>query len=227
MSKIIRGSKKELDKEAARIIKDSILNLLSEKPFVVLAIPGGTSVSGIFAQLKGEYIPWSKVHIFMVDERMLPIDSEDSNFRLAQQTFLNDLIKSGMIPEKNIHPFLVDKGIKEYEGELKVKGGAFDIVLLSSGEDGHIGALYPNHHSIQSESDMFLVMNDSPKPPANRMTLSRKLLLKSKVALIMFLGKAKEPAFKKFMNPKINYQSCPAKLVQNIEQSFAFTDILL
>ncbi len=223
MTEIIRGQRLDLEKKASKIIKDSILSLLNKKDKVVFAVPGGRSVSGIFKLLIKEDIPWQKVHIFMVDERLVPLEDSESNFKLAKELFLDKI----SVPKESIHPFIVDKGIKEYEGELKVVGGAYDIVLLSAGEDGHVGALYPNHRSIESESEYFLVMNDSPKPPPNRMTLSKKLLLRSKVVLIMFLGKGKRGAFEKFMDKGTDPIACPAKLVQSINESYAFTDILI
>lgn len=223
MSEIIRAKRAILEKKAAKIVKDSILSILKEKKDVVFAIPGGRSVAGIFKLLIKEDIPWQKVHIFMVDERMVSLEDKDSNFKLAKETFLGAI----NIPNQNIHPFVVENGIKAYEGELKVLGGNYDIILLSAGEDGHVGALYPNHHSIQSDSEYYLVMNDSPKPPPNRMTLSKKLLLRSKVALIMFLGGGKRGAFAKFMDKGIDPVACPAKLVQSINESYAFTDILI
>jgi 6-phosphogluconolactonase len=221
MTEIIRAKRPDLEKKAAKIIKDSISSIFKENEKVVLAIPAGRSVSGIFQLLKKENIPWQNVHVFMVDERMVPLDDKDSNFKLAKETFLDEID----IPKENVHPFLVEKGIKAYEGDLKVQGGAYDIVLLSAGEDGHVGALYPDHHSVQSESKYYLVMNDSPKPPPNRMTLSKNLLLRSKVALIMFLGEGKREALNKFLGKNIDYKSCPAKLVQSIKKSYLLTDL--
>lgn len=223
MTEIIRGQRPDLEKKAAKIIKDSILSILKDKKNVIFAIPGGRSISGIFKLLIDEGIPWDRVHVFMVDERMVPLDDKDSNFKLAKESFLDKI----NIPKENIHPFVVDKGIKEYQGELRVVGGDYDIVLLSAGEDGHIGALYPNHHSIESGSEYYLTMNDSPKPPPNRMTLSKNLLLRSKVALIMFLGDGKKEALAKFLNNGVEPSSCPARLVQSINESYAFTDILI
>jgi 6-phosphogluconolactonase len=228
MTEIIKAPKSELEKKAAQILKDSIVNLLKEKDQIIFAIPGGRSVSGVFQLLKEEKdISWDKVHIFMVDERLVPLDHPDSNFKLAKESFIDALLNSGKLPKENVHPFMKDLGMDKYEEELKELGGAYDIVLLSSGEDGHIGALYPNHHSIKNESDYYLVMPDSPKPPPDRMTMSRKLLLRSKVALIVFLGEGKKEAYIKFLDDTIDYKPCPAKLVQSIKQSFLLTDLML
>ena len=202
---------------AADVIKESIDKLLLKQDTVVFGIPGGNSVSGIFNKLKKKKIEWEKVHIFMVDERLVPIDNSQSNFKLAKENFIQELLGNGSLKKKNIHPFIIGN---DYEAELKKIKDFYDIVLLSSGEDCHIGALYPNHHSIKDDSDFFIIMRDSPKQPKDRMTLSRKLLLKSKVAILLFLGKTKKDAYKKFKNDKVDINSCPAKLILSIKDSY-------
>ncbi len=226
----ITGPRIELEKQAAGIIRDSAFRVLRSKKNAVLAVPGGRSVSGIFRLLmKDRFMPWDNIQIFMVDERLVPITDEQSNFRLANETFLRYLIDEGRLPKDNVHPFVMDSfksdfGAGKYADELKVHGGAYDIVLLSSGEDGHVGGLYPGHHSITDESDFFLVMHDSPKPPKDRMTMSRKLLLGAGTALLLFFGEGKRDAFEMFSKDKAKFVSCPARLVHEIKTAYAFSD---
>lgn len=220
----------ELDRFTLNIMANFTEELLRNQDQVVIAIPGGRSVQGVFELLGEDSIPWERMHIFMVDERLVLLNHQDSNFKLAQEMFLDKLVAKGVLPEENIHPFVLDRdaedfGILHYEQELKRHGGIFDIVLLSAGEDGHIGALYPNHHSIKSEADFYLTMNDSPKPPKARMTLSRKLLLKSKVAILLFFNKTKKEAYRKFLNGQVHYESCPAKLALMIDDSYVITNL--
>ena len=186
-------------------------------------------MSGIFKQLARMNIEWKKVHIFMVDERLVPIEHKDSNFRLAYDSFLSKLIMDGLLPGTNVHPFIYDetlaeKGTEDYQDELMSLGGKFNIVLLSSGEDGHIGALYPDHSSLKNDDEYFITMHDSPKPPKNRMTMSRKLFLRSDRVLILFLGKGKQEALDRFMDKSVKTKECPAKLAQLIQKSYMLTD---
>lgn len=206
MTTIISNKDKDvLEKKAVNIISSSINNLLLKKERIIFGITGGRSVSGIFKLLKEKNIPWGNVHIFMLDERLVPIDDKESNFRLAKENFIDELISKGLLPEENVHPFAMDEskknfGISDYEAELKKYGGVYDIILLSSGEDGHVAALYPNHHSVRDESEFYLIVHDSPKLPKDRMTISRKLLIKSKVAILLFIGEIKKDAYNNFLN---------------------------
>ncbi|MFW6013829.1 MAG: 6-phosphogluconolactonase [Nanoarchaeota archaeon] len=223
--------KEEVYKACADVIQEAIEDLSGVKDKIVLAVPGGRSVEGIFSHLKNKNLPWEKVHIFMVDERLTDPESENSNYKLLKVNLIEPLAKKDKLPGSNVHPFIYDElsddlGVAEYAEELKMLGGKFDIILLSSGEDGHIGALYPNHHSIQNESDYFITMRDSPKPPKGRMTSSKNLLGRSQVALLVFLGEEKKEAYDNFNNLNVSIEECPSKIIDTIENSFVFTDLV-
>ncbi len=221
--------KDEVYKACADVIQEAIEDLSSVKDKIVVAVPGGRNVAEVFSHLKNKNLPWQKVHLFMVDERLVDIQSEQSNYKILKENLIDPLLRKDMIPGSNIHPFIYDEqsddaGIAEYTEELKVVGGRFDIILLSSGEDGHIGALYPDHHSIQSEADYFIKITDSPKPPKNRMTSTKSQLQKSQVALLLFVGEEKKEAYKKFKDSSVGVEECPAKLINSIANSFVFCD---
>ncbi len=231
MYQIIRKPKREeFDMLGAKIIAASIERMLSYQENVVLAIPGGRSVSGIFKNLKTQNIIWNRVHLFMVDERLVPLHHKDSNYRQAEEVFLKEMTESGRIPKENIHPFRLDLnaedfGLEVYAHELRSVGGRYDIILLSSGEDGHIGALYPKHHSIEEDDPYFIAMGDSPKPPQERMTASRILLSGAKISLTLFLSESKRAALQNFMDEKMDMYNCPVKLVMNLPMSYILTDL--
>ncbi len=98
----------------------------------------------------------------------------------------------------------MDRGAKRYEEVLAKHGFRYDIILLSSGEDGHVGALYPHHHSIMDKHHGFIVMDDSPKPPPERMTSSLSLMQTADTALILFVGEAKREAYIKFNDAAVS-----------------------
>jgi len=206
----------------AKILEEQIRTI--SKPIVNFAFCGGRSVSGIFAELLKNNINWTRIHFYLVDERMVQPDHKDSNYKLAYDTFLSKLLEDGKITDNQLHPFRMDEGLDSYEKNLVDHGGCYDIVLLSAGEDGHIGALYPNHHSIEDDSMFYIEMQDSPKPPPDRMSMSRKLLLASGFALLLFLGNGKMPALEKYKDPAVEYKECPAKLVKYIDHA-VITDL--
>ena len=225
--KIESGKREDVERKASRLIAEKIQDILEEKDKVVMALPGGSSVKGVFELLKKEDIDWSKVIIFMVDERLLPLCDENSNYRLVKNELLDDLFNQGVIETDNVYPFVYTgdalKDCAEYWADLKSVGGKFDIVLLSSGEDGHIAGLFPEL-SVNEESSGFFPFYDSPKPPRDRMTASRDLIEKSSVAILLFFGTGKKDALEMFKHPELKANKCPAKIVKSINHH-VFTDI--
>ena len=222
--KTVKGKRADLEKQVASLIAEKLNELAKIKKEIIFGIVGGTSVSGIYKKLLDEKIPWKKVNVFMVDERVAPVDSDDSNFKLAEDSFINDLVEKGKLPQENLHPFFEHRGTEIYNEEFKQYGKEFDLVLLSAGEDGHVGALFPNY-AIEENGEYFIELDESPKPPKARITASRKLLERSGTAIVLFFGDKKKKAYGAFSNSKTSIENCPAKLVEKVKDSYVFTEV--
>ncbi len=219
-----------LDDEASGFFAYHTNQILNTKDIVLWAMPGGRSVSGVFRSLADrDDIPWEKVHLFIIDERLVPITDIESNYKLLYENLAAGLLEKDKIPTANIHPFIFEPGDNDlgtgaYEEELKKLGNHFDIILLSSGEDCHVAGIYPDHHSVKNKYNYFFTMEDSPKPPENRMSSSRILLKKSYAAVLLFYGDSKKNAFFDFLNSNATEIECPAKIVSKINNSLILTD---
>ncbi len=220
---ILSGIRSEIEQQAATLIRRTIELQIGRSGQAVLAVVGGRSIGGLLVALGGERIDWPKVHLFLADERLVPPDHPDSNFRL-----IRSYVK-GFIPVKNLHPFTYaqeneKQSLQNYQQELSDCGGAFDISLLSSGEDGHVASLFPDHHTIRAADDSFLLTHSAPKAPPGRMSASRTLLATSSLAVVLFYGQSKRQAFSAFSDPSIQVEQCPAKLVLSIPEHCALKD---
>jgi 6-phosphogluconolactonase len=207
-----------------------IREALAVQGSVNIAVPGGRSVAKVFEAMRAEDVDWTRTHFFVADERLVPVDHPESNFKLLQEHLVIPLAREGRIPPDNAHPFLVDasvpdQGARAYEAELARHGFRFDIVLLSSGEDGHVGALFPDHHSVSDTHHGFIVMHDSPKPPPGRMSASLPLMQAAGSVVLIFSGESKRGAFRMFRNASTPVHSCPAKLVLAMPDAVVFTDL--
>ncbi|MCA9485314.1 MAG: 6-phosphogluconolactonase [Nanoarchaeota archaeon] len=221
----VNGNRDELDLKVVELIRKTTLEILKEKDFVVFGIPGGKSVTGVFEKLKNFNLPWEKIHIFMVDERFVPLTDKESNFGQAQEIFIGELFRKGKLPEENVHPFVFSEdkagSVSEYEEEFKEFGGKFDVVLLGLGGDGHIASLFPEHDEFQNEG-CFVYVNDSPKLPKERMSVTRKVIEKSGTVILLVYGSDKKEAYKKFSDEEVSVEACPAKLIFNVKDSYVF-----
>lgn len=225
-----KQSQDRLLRAAAQHLCATISDLLTKREQVNLAVPGGRSMAKIFEAMQTEQLDWQRVHFFIIDERLVAIDHPDSNYLLLHKYCIAPLVRSKRIQPGNAHPFifepaLADRGIKNYEQVLAQHGFRYDIILLSAGEDGHVGALYPNHHSLANQHHGCIVMYDSPKPPPERMTSSRSLMQTAEIAFLLFIGETKRKAYEQFMDAACPVGDCPAKLVLTLPEVAVFTDL--
>ncbi|MBW2998164.1 6-phosphogluconolactonase [Candidatus Woesearchaeota archaeon] len=219
MKSFFSSNTEELFVYITDLIEDSINSILKSKDYVVIAFPGGRSAKKIYENLRNKKIDWSRVHIFLIDERKVSLDSEESNFKI-----LNDeLLKNIKIPSENVHPYNYDEETANYTEELFQLGG-LDITVLSAGEDGHIASLFPEHPSIFNEEEGFIDVDDSPKLPKERISASASLILESDLCILLFIGEDKRKALKTFLRGRESTEEFPATLVHSISNSYLFTD---
>lgn len=220
---IIQGSQEQLSEKAAWIMHKAVKKILMTKKDAVVAVPGGRSVAAIFRVFREFGLPWHHVHIFLLDERLVPPDHQESNYRLIREQM------GDALPSEILHQFIYDEenpglGIIDYEKQLQKVGGKFDLVLASSGEDGHIGSLFPNHHSVESKAHGYILIDDSPKLPRERMTASYSLMREAETGIILFFGEAKQNALRSFFNIHLSPIECPAKIMTKLERYYLLTD---
>jgi 6-phosphogluconolactonase len=107
-------------------------------------------------------LPWEKVQLFWVDERCVPPDSEQSNYKLASDTFISEVA----IPAQNIHRVQTERSdskavAKHYESTMRDifdlqqnQLPVFDLIVLGMGGDGHTGSLFPNSYAPFDTDDL-------------------------------------------------------------------------
>jgi 6-phosphogluconolactonase len=221
---VIKGTVASLNEKAASKIGECISSLLVKKRRAVIAVPGGKSVAAIFRLLGKQDLNWQNVDIFLLDERLVPKDHPQSNYRLVHS------ILGSLAPEASIHKFChcpdePETDIRAYQAILSRCGGSFDLVLASSGEDGHIASLFPDHHALNETNNDFVLVNNSPKPPARRMSASAELIARAETGLLLFFGEAKRQALVHFFNSNLSFQQCPAKIISQLPTSYLLSDL--
>ena len=129
-------------------------------------------------------IDFSKWEIFFADERAVPLDHEESNYGLLKAELL-DKIPSNL-GKPTVHTIdtqylddvqeladqYQDALMRSFAAKDSVKLPIFDLLLLGCGPDGHTCSLFPNHELLRESDAWVAAIEDSPKPPPNRITLS-------------------------------------------------------
>ncbi len=223
METINYSDKKTIYHEVAVAVAEEIQQRSMHKSTIILGLPGGRSICPFLSEFITQQIPWKNVHVFLIDERLVPIDHPDSNYNLIC-SYLTQVF-----PEMNLHPFYFnkfasDKGVSYYEQEFHKYGGVFDIIVASVGEDGHIASLFPHHPALQEQIDDYVYVSDAPKHPSYRMSISPACLLRSQIGVLFFMGEEKQHAIQQFVDDDITFEACPAKFMLNIPKLLIATD---
>lgn len=171
---------------AGRII-ERLQSVLAQQDRCSLMLTGGNTPRSVYTRLSHEpfaqRLDWSRVDFFWGDERAVPPDHPDSNYKMAWETLLHPL----GIPSERIHRMhgeaaSLDQAAGEYELLIRdhviarLDGvPALDLVLLGMGEDGHTASLFPNTLALM-ETGKLVVANDVPQLQARRLTVTFPLL---------------------------------------------------
>lgn len=210
----------------------SFLASRQEREMLTLGLCGGRSVVGLLSALASNAEALREIsgrlQIFLVDERLVPLDHADSNFRLLRAELLDPLCAAGLLKPEQLHPFDAganpEQAVASYITQLERCGGSFDVVFLGVGEDGHVASLFPNHPLLGARKT-FALLSDSPKPPPGRMTVTPEMIGNAGLAVVMFLGEGKRLAYERFVNPHVTLEQCPAKLALRAGSTVIVTNI--
>ncbi|RLP74281.1 6-phosphogluconolactonase [Mycetocola tolaasinivorans] len=188
---------------AARFLTKT-LDLLDEYDRVNVVLEGGrvgiAVLESINASAARDSVDWSRVHFWWSDERFVPAGHEDRNDVKAYSALLDHLT----IPAENIHPMPasdagldLDAAAVAYAEELArfADGDSnlprFDITFLGVGPDGHTASLFPGFTEVLDKDHTVLPVRNSPKPPSERLTLTRTAINTSRRVWVELAGAEK------------------------------------
>ncbi|KAI9876824.1 MAG: suppressor of los1-1 [Pleopsidium flavum] len=209
-----------------------------------VAVSGGslpnTLAEALLAPSNGtaeDTVRFDKWEIFFADERAVPLDHDDSNYRLLKDELI------GKIPEDMGKPDVhtidvqylddVQEMADQYQEELmrsfaakdSVKLPIFDLILLGCGPDGHTCSLFPNHELLRESDAWVAAISDSPKPPAKRITFTLPVVTHGIKIAFVATGEGKKDILKKILDSDEG-RSLPCGLVNEggAEKVSWFTD---
>jgi 6-phosphogluconolactonase len=183
----------------------------SETP-ASIALTGGRTAEGIYRSICEQSLDipvrWKNVHFFWGDERCVPMNDPESNYRLAQESLLKPL----RIHPANIHRIPTQlppddaavKSTEDYENFLKAADvSSLRLVLLSMGEDGHIASLFPDGIANSLNSYLAYSFVTGPKSPPERITLNFSELAIAEHVLIAVSGEEKKEKLEAILTSNI------------------------
>ena len=215
--------------ELARAAAEEFLRLAKEaipaKEIFTVALSGGSTPRGLYALLAEDallraQLPWEKVHFFWSDERHVPPEHPDSNFRMSREVMLSKV----PVPPANVHRIRGEnpdavQAAGEYEemlrGFFRLKADEmprFDLILLGMGADGHTASLFPGTSGLLEQKRM-ITANWVEKLKDYRITMTLPVLNHAACVLFLVAGEEKAETLRAVLEGETKRELLPAQRV--------------
>jgi 6-phosphogluconolactonase len=190
-------------REAAGLIRDRAIESVRERGRFLLVLSGGSTPRPLYETLAREPfaagLPWDRTHLFWGDERCVPPNDPNSNYRMAEET----LISRVSVPPENVHRILGESASPEeaargYERDLRrvfpeESFPRFDCILLGLGPDGHTASLFPGDAALEERTRWAMAVEAPESSPIRRrVTLSLPAINHGRLVLFLVSGSRKK-----------------------------------
>ncbi len=183
----ISSSLESAAEAAADFIAQQIAASIEARGVCHMIVPGGNTPAGCFAALAKKPLPWDRLHCYPGDERCYPEGHRERNDVMIRQHLLSRLASI------HFHPMPAEQGAEQaalaYCQTIE-SVDAFDIAFLGMGEDGHTASLFPGNAALQ-ETASVVAVHDSPKPPADRISMGLSTLRRARLRVVLAAGASK------------------------------------
>jgi len=218
-----------ITRRAAELLVQTAREALAQSDAFSVALSGGSTPKALYSLLAGDpalrqQFPWEKTHFFFGDERHVPPDHADSNFRMANEAlFSKALVKPSRITRIKGEYEDTENAALEYEQALRgyfiIEKGEFprfDLVLLGMGDEGHTASLFPGTKALHAPADRIVVRNWVGKFYTERITLTAPAINHANQVIFLVTRADKAPALKAVLEGPYEPEQLPAQLIQPV-----------
>lgn len=200
---------------AARQLAYGLVRLSEDQSRVTVALSGGRIavpfLAALARELRARIADLSPIHWFWADERHVPLDHPDSNYRLARLHLLDPL----QVPAACQHPVpthlppeeaarQADAALRQHAWRSPGSVPGPDVVVLGMGEDGHVASIFPGVPvELPSPTSAYGVVGRAPKPPPQRLTLTWNALRAAGQVLLLIAGAGKAAAVRRALQGEL------------------------
>lgn len=214
----------DLFQAAAEEVIRAATDAVAKRGRFTIALSGGSTPKNLYTLIAANAsttLPWDKMFFFWGDERHVPPDNPDSNYRMAKETLLSKV----PIPPSNIFPVPAENpdaaaAVEAYEQTLRkffnLSAGAsprFDLILLGMGPDGHTASLFPETAALQEKSRL-VAANWVEKLKTSRITFTLPVLNAARCVAFLVSGSDKAEVLREVLEGNAPPERYPSKLVR-------------
>lgn len=208
----------KLAEAAARAFVEEASTAIAERGRFAVALAGGSTPKATYEVLARDHVSdvdWPNVHVFFGDERTVPPNHEDSNYRMAREALLDHVpvgfvhrMRGELPPEEAAAA--CEEELREFSGG---EAPVLDLIMLGIGGDGHTASLFPETSALEV-TDRLAVANPVPKLDTTRLTLTVPVLNAARQIYFLVAGEDKAEALKEILEGDADPRRYPAKLVR-------------
>ncbi len=215
------SSPQELAHSAVEHVVSLAAEAIDDHGYFTIALAGGSTPRGTYESLAtvefAQRMDWERTHVFWSDERAVPPDHADSNYRMAYAAMLEALA----IPDENVHRILGElepqRAAQHYQDTLaeffSQEPACFDLILLGLGPDGHTASLFPGSEVLHAE-DRWVVAPYVEKLEQWRITFTPKLINAASNVTFLVSGQRKAAALGQVLSGRYQPENLPAQIIR-------------
>ena len=212
----------ELAREAARRFAELAEVFITDSGRFNVVLSGGSTPRAMFSILAQhpypDSIPWNAINFFWGDERSVPPDHPDSNYRMAREMLLSKVpVPSGNVfripAEDEDHERAAASYSETLQKFFAEEWPHFDLVFLGMGPDGHTASLFPSTAALKA-NDRIAAPNYVEKFQSWRITLTADAINKARNIIFLVAGQDKAPALKEVIRGPRNSDQYPSQLIE-------------
>lgn len=195
-------------------------------PHQSCALSGGATALIFLGALRIAHVDWSRITLFWGDERAVPKDDPESNYGVADRLLLHPL--GAKAPRAFRMPAdlpNLGEAALHYDQTLanELRNGVLDLAILGVGDDGHVCSLFPGHRALINDHLRVVAVEDAPKPPPRRLSLTMPFLRQTRKIWLVMLGSRKLPVLHAAMS-RTQLQTPLDLLMYQAKDVTVFTD---
>ena len=224
---IVQHTRSEFARTAVGMIAAAALISIEQRGVFNIALAGGSTPGPVYKLLaEDSHIDWRRSRVFWSDERCVPPDHAESNYRMVRETLLDRLPQSPGFVARMPGELPPEQAASDYEAIIRENVPAdesgtprFDLILLGMGDDGHTASLFPGSE-VLNDTDRLVAADYVSKVDTYRLTFTLPLLNAGRHVLILVSGASKATTLNAVLNGPVQPERLPVQGVQPARGQF-------
>ncbi|KKP40509.1 MAG: hypothetical protein UR28_C0001G0019 [Candidatus Peregrinibacteria bacterium GW2011_GWF2_33_10] len=186
----------------------------SKKSTIRIGLSGGSTPKPVYEALSRDHnFDFSKIEFYQIDERYIPKNSKDSNYKMIYDSLIKKQSKKIKAFKYFDTSIPINESLKQYQQDLKkIPNLSLDLIILGMGNDGHVASIFPYSKAIATKKTTYHTQTNN-FAVKDRLTVTFPVIMKSKKLLLLIKGKDKAQTLNDLLKSQKSLKEWPAKKI--------------